>query len=245
MRNRSSKAGTWTTALRLGQVSLWLKKSLRRVSTLRHTAQTSRPHSRAPAGLARMSYRHGSVAVLNPWWRPIPRSALRSVYPYGDKRYDVGSVSKRLAKAANLRLLGKSPANFYLWLNKRIWQRLPSRMRDLRLIRSYGAWLHTLVCLRASRQQHFGTFFLRNRPALELMRRLAEQKPHGADFENCRIGLQYRSRGLFDPLDHPLSSSGPESRPLQAWIFQGKSWTLPKAGIYNPEHLRDGPLLDL
>jgi chemotaxis methyl-accepting protein methylase len=34
-----------------------------------------------------------------------------------------------------------------------------------------------LVRLSATRQQYFGTFFLRNRPALELMRRLAEQKP--------------------------------------------------------------------
>jgi SAM-dependent methyltransferase len=105
--------------------------------------------------------------------------------------------SKRLAKAANLQLLGKSPANLYLWLNQRIWQRLPSRIRDLRLIRSYGAWLHTLVCLRASRQQRFGTFFLRNRPALELMRHLAEQKPRGATLRisvlGCSIGAEVYS----------------------------------------------------
>src|SRR5438094_9123976 len=85
-----------------------------------------------------------------------------------------------LTKAARLQVLGKSPASLYLRLNKRIWERLPSRVRDLHPVRSYGAWLHTLVCLRARRQQYFGTFFLRNRPALELMRRLAQRKPHGA-----------------------------------------------------------------
>ena len=65
-----------------------------------------------------------------------------------------------LAKAARLQVFGKSPAGFYLRMNKRIWERLPSGVRNLYPVRSYGAWLHTLVCLRARRQQYFGTFFL-------------------------------------------------------------------------------------
>ena len=102
-----------------------------------------------------------------------------------------------LAKAASLQVLGKSPAGFYLRLNKWIWQRLPSRVRNLYPVRCYGAWLHTLVCLRASRQQYFGTFFLRNRPALELMRRLAQQKAHGSTLRiavlACSIGAEVYS----------------------------------------------------
>jgi len=102
-----------------------------------------------------------------------------------------------LTKAVRLRVLGKSPAGFYLRLNKRIWERLPSRVRALHPVRSYGAWLHTLVCLRTTRQQFFGTFFLRNRPALELMRRLAAQKPHGATLRitvlGCSIGAEVYS----------------------------------------------------
>src|SRR5512132_1418580 len=62
-----------------------------------------------------------------------------------------------MAKAARLQVLGKSPAGFYLRLNKRLWERLPSCVRDLNSVRSYGAWLHTLVCLSARRQQFFGT----------------------------------------------------------------------------------------
>jgi hypothetical protein len=76
-----------------------------------------------------------------------------------------------LEKAASVQLLGRPPAGLYLRLNKWVWEHLPSRVRNLYPIRSYGAWLHTLVCLRAGREQYFGTFFLRNRPALELMRR--------------------------------------------------------------------------
>lgn len=102
-----------------------------------------------------------------------------------------------LAKAARFQVLGKSPAGFYLRLNKRIWRRLPSQVRNLYPVRSYGAWLHRLVCLSASRQQYFGTFFLRNRPALELMRRLAQQREHGSTLKiavlGCSIGAEVYS----------------------------------------------------
>jgi SAM-dependent methyltransferase len=102
-----------------------------------------------------------------------------------------------LAKAARLHVLGKSPASFYLRLNRWVWDRLPSRVRDLHLIRSYGAWLHTLVCLHARREQYFGTFFLRNRPVLDLIRRLCEQKVHGATLRiavlGCSIGAEVYS----------------------------------------------------
>jgi SAM-dependent methyltransferase len=78
-----------------------------------------------------------------------------------------------------------------------MWERLPSRVRNLYPVRSYVAWLHTLVCLCARRQQYFGTFFLRNRPALELMRRLAQQKAHGSTLRiavlGCSIGAEVYS----------------------------------------------------
>jgi SAM-dependent methyltransferase len=102
-----------------------------------------------------------------------------------------------LAKAARFQVLGKSPASFYLRLNKQIWKRVPSRVRNLYPVRSYGAWLHKLVCLAASRQQYFGTFFLRNRPLLELMRHIAGQKSHGATLRiavlGCSIGAEVYS----------------------------------------------------
>jgi len=78
-----------------------------------------------------------------------------------------------------------------------MWERLPSRVRNLYPVRSYGAWLHTLVCLRAGREQYFGTFFLRNRPALELMRRLARHKAHSSTLRiavlGCSIGAEVYS----------------------------------------------------
>ena len=102
-----------------------------------------------------------------------------------------------LAKAATWQVWGKSPVGFYLRLNRQIWQRLPSRVRNLYPVQCYAVWFHTLVCLHASRRQYFGTFFMRNRPALELMRRLAQRKVQGSTLRiavlACSIGAEVYS----------------------------------------------------
>jgi hypothetical protein len=102
-----------------------------------------------------------------------------------------------LAKAARLKFFGKSPAAFYLRLNKRIWENIPPGLRDLYPVRAYGAWIHSSVRLLAIRRQFFGTFFLRNRPALEMMRRLAEEKAKGSTLRiavlACSIGAEVYS----------------------------------------------------
>jgi chemotaxis protein methyltransferase CheR len=102
-----------------------------------------------------------------------------------------------LTKVVRLQVLGKSPTGFYLRLNRWLWERLPSRVRDLQAVRSYGAWLHMLVCLQADRKMYLGTFFLRNRPALELMRRLAQQRAYGSTLRiavlGCSIGAEVYS----------------------------------------------------
>jgi len=54
----------------------------------------------------------------------------------------------------------------------RLWNHLPHAWRD-----AYGRHLHTLVRLRGDRKQFFATFFLRNRPELELIRRIVDQAP--------------------------------------------------------------------
>lgn len=85
-----------------------------------------------------------------------------------------------LAKLLKFEIFRKSPANAYLRLNKRIWNELPTSIASLSPIRIYGRFLHTLVCLAADRRQFFGTFFLRNRPQLELIRRLSGQRNSGS-----------------------------------------------------------------
>jgi SAM-dependent methyltransferase len=139
-----------------------------------------------------------------------------------------------LAKAARLQVLGKSPAGFYLRLNKRIWERLPSRVRNLHAVRSYGAWLHTLVCLTARRQQYFGTFFLRNRPALELMRCLAQQKAQDSTLRiavlGCSIGADVYS------ILWTIRSARPDLKVLLDAVDISKEiLSFAEKGIYSPD----------
>ena len=91
----------------------------------------------------------------------------------------------------------RSPIGLYLRLNKWVWKRLPSRFLNSGLIFSYGTFLQKLVRRRSKREQYTGTFFLRNRPELELMRRLVELNPSGSNLRiavvGCSIGAEVYS----------------------------------------------------
>lgn len=90
-----------------------------------------------------------------------------------------------------------SPLGPYLRVNQAIWKRLPPAVRNTRIARSYGALLHGLVCRRAKRRQHFCTFFLRNRPVLEQIRRLIALREQGSTLRiailGCSIGAEVYS----------------------------------------------------
>jgi chemotaxis methyl-accepting protein methylase len=136
----------------------------------------------------------------------------------------------------------------FLAVNERIWNRLPARMRDLRAVRRYGVWAHTVVNRWADREMYLGTHFLRNRPELELMRRLVETAAPGAPVKiavlGCSIGVEVYSivstlRGSRPDLDISVYASdisveavrigeqgvyGADALALAAWpIFDGLS----------------------
>ncbi len=102
-----------------------------------------------------------------------------------------------MTKIAKLLLRRRSPVNFYIRLNAWLWKRLPARLQNTRPMRRYGTILHKLASRRANRRQFTGTFFLRNRPVLELMRRLTGQKPQGSTLNiavlGCSIGAEVYS----------------------------------------------------
>jgi chemotaxis methyl-accepting protein methylase len=85
----------------------------------------------------------------------------------------------------------------YLRINRAIWKRLPRVVRDTRPLRWYGSILQERVRASADRWQFLGTYFLRNRPQLELMRRLVAVRPQGAGFDlavlGCSIGAEVYS----------------------------------------------------
>ena len=70
-------------------------------------------------------------------------------------------------------------ARFYLKQLRRIWSRLPGRVQHSRPGRAFGRHIDRIARLHSNREQHFATFFMRNRSELELLRRLADQTPQG------------------------------------------------------------------
>jgi chemotaxis protein methyltransferase CheR len=63
---------------------------------------------------------------------------------------------------------------------KRVWNHLSPSIRNHGLGRAYAKHLDRVVRLQADRKQYFATFFLRNRPELQLLCRLLSEKPHGS-----------------------------------------------------------------
>ena len=102
-----------------------------------------------------------------------------------------------LSRMIRIRVLGKSPIGAYLRVNSWLWNHLPRSLTTLRVIRSYGIILHGLARLQAIRRQSFGTFFFRNRPELELIRRLSDQKAKSSALNisvlGCSIGAEVYS----------------------------------------------------
>lgn len=78
------------------------------------------------------------------------------------------------------RCLGK-----LLALARQMWIRLPDRVRRSRLSAAPARRLHRLVCAHAVRRQSFATFFLRNRPELEMLRHIAGRMPSSSALKLC------------------------------------------------------------
>lgn len=84
-----------------------------------------------------------------------------------------------LQRLVRIRIFGKSPTNAFLRLNKYVWDKLPAPFLRSGVSQWYGHFLHALVRLQHTRAQAHSTFFLRNRPELELIQRLVRRKNHG------------------------------------------------------------------
>jgi len=117
----------------------------------------------------------------------------------------------RWARIGQLRICGKSVIGAYLRLSQLVWNSLPSsfvaraqgqlpgvssQVRNYlsaslgasAIGRAYGRHLHAVVNAHSRRSQSFGTYFLRNRPELQLMQHLLESKAVGSDLNVCVLG---------------------------------------------------------
>lgn len=78
------------------------------------------------------------------------------------------------------RRVSMSLAGPYVRLGSWLWKRMPPSWVSSRPMKAYGSHLHRLVQRRTVRRQFVGTFFLRNRPELELLIRLLDKKTPGS-----------------------------------------------------------------
>ncbi len=78
-------------------------------------------------------------------------------------------------KILRLTVFGKSPVGVFIRLNHQLWGYFSPKITKLPIIHIYGNLLHALVRMYAKRTSYFGTFFFRNRPQLELARRLSRE----------------------------------------------------------------------
>jgi len=98
------------------------------------------------------------------------------------------------ANAESWEIFGRRLINRYVRLNRRLWRRLPASISNLRPVHSYGELLYGLARRYGDRAQNLGTFFLRNRPQLELIRRLIDQRAENDTLKvavlGCSIGAE-------------------------------------------------------
>jgi chemotaxis methyl-accepting protein methylase len=73
----------------------------------------------------------------------------------------------------------------YLSMSRRIWERLPRSVRGNALGHAYGRHLHALVYLHTEWKQNHSTWFLRNRPELQLISSLVGRQASPSDVNLC------------------------------------------------------------
>ena len=142
-----------------------------------------------------------------------------------------------------LRMFGKSPVGASLRLNEWIWNRLPRSVTSLGPVRSVGHLLHSVARLQ-HRRMFLGTFFLRNRPELELMRRLASRASDGP----AKIAVLGSSNGAeVYSIAWALRSARPDTRfDLRAVDISAEAVEAGREGVYEPgvSELVDEPIFE-
>jgi SAM-dependent methyltransferase len=82
----------------------------------------------------------------------------------------------------------------FLKANSLVWFRLPKPVVEAPPVQHYGVFLQRLVRMESPREQNPRTYFLRNRPELELICKLASQQPQNSTFRiavlACSMGAE-------------------------------------------------------
>jgi mannose-6-phosphate isomerase-like protein (cupin superfamily) len=110
--------------------------------------------------------------------------------------------------------------DFYLRLNGRLWEKLPASFSTLWPVSSYDNLLHTLARKHGVRAQAPATFFLRNRPQLELIRHRA-----AAETNPLRVAVLGCSAGPAPPFRKDRLLRLRDFEPVESWPEQRENFT--------------------
>jgi chemotaxis methyl-accepting protein methylase/mannose-6-phosphate isomerase-like protein (cupin superfamily) len=142
---------------------------------------------------------------------------------------DAPSWWTRIVRA---RVLGKSPVSAYLRVNQWLWSKLPGSMLNFGPISIYGMALHKLACIQGRREQAFSTFFLRNRPELESIRRLVKGKDIGDTLTMTVLGCSTGAEAYS--IAWRIRSARPDLRlVLNAMDISKQAVEFAKQGVYS------------
>ncbi|MGO8927549.1 MAG: CheR family methyltransferase [Limisphaerales bacterium] len=137
-----------------------------------------------------------------------------------------------LARLLRVKVFGKSPANAFLRANRALWKRLPATWSSSRPIRLYGNFVHALARVQGFRSQAHSTFFLRNRPELELIRRLVDRRGKG---DRVRVAVLGCSTGAETySIAWRIRSARPDLRLVLTGVdLSGQAVEFARCGVYS------------
>jgi chemotaxis protein methyltransferase CheR len=136
-----------------------------------------------------------------------------------------------LTRLVRSRIFDKSPVGAYLRWNRLLWNSLPGSVLDRYPIRLYGDFLNILVRTHSPRGQLHCTFFLRNRPALELLHRLVERTGHRDTLRVTVLGCSTGAEAYS--IAWRIRSARPElGLVLTAIDISQKAVEFAKSGVY-------------
>jgi chemotaxis methyl-accepting protein methylase len=129
------------------------------------------------------------IAFATPRWFPGNDTATKwnpDVVPQS-VIFEPGNGVTWSSRLLGFQILGKSPSRAFFRFNHDLWQKLPAAVTSFPPMRLYGAFVNNLA-RKGNRAQGLGTCFFRNRPALELIRRMADRKGHGETLKVAILG---------------------------------------------------------
>jgi mannose-6-phosphate isomerase-like protein (cupin superfamily) len=140
-----------------------------------------------------------------------------------------------LTNLLRVKIFGKFPFNAYFRVNQALWRHLPSFLGTFRPIRSYGNFVHALARRQGFRSQAHSTFFLRNRPELELIRRIVDRRPKGDTLRVAVLGCSTGAEAYS--VAWRIRSARPDlALVLTAVDMSGQAVAFAECGVYSLTH---------